>query len=307
MSLRIGNYTLEKPLTSENAGFSRWGIGQRDGHDYFIKEFLSPIYPSNNAEIGSKALTNKRKICKAYEEKKLLLYNCINKCSDGNLLRIEEFFRYKSKYYIAMENINAISLDEVQKMPEKDKFRLCMILAHSLRGLHEMKIVHGDIKINNILFYRTSSGSISAKIIDFDTCFWEAEDISDPEELSADLLYMAPETFDFIRTEEGKLTTKTDVFAMGLVFHQIMTGELPFYDKSLYDYPFGCVLDGKSLVLSSKMSSSIMHIAISKMLVLNVEDRLNMSQVFELLHADGEPAKTTEKKINKYFSVASDL
>ena len=37
---RINNYSFEKPLTSDNSGFSKWGIGYRGGKAFFVKEFL---------------------------------------------------------------------------------------------------------------------------------------------------------------------------------------------------------------------------------------------------------------------------
>lgn len=45
----INNYYFEKPLTSDNSGFSKWGIGIRAGKKYFVKEFLSPTYPIDDS------------------------------------------------------------------------------------------------------------------------------------------------------------------------------------------------------------------------------------------------------------------
>ena len=57
--------------------------------------------------------------CEEYQQKKL--YEAINHASDGNMVRIHEFFRYDSHYYIATERVDAqkISLKELTTYSKK--------------------------------------------------------------------------------------------------------------------------------------------------------------------------------------------
>ena len=95
--------------------------------------------------------------------------------------------------------------------------------AHSVYRLHENGIVHGDLKPENILLKRLESGAVTAKLIDFDNCFWEREVLPANKEIHGDPVYFAPETGPAIIGDEDKrLSVKIDVFALGLIFHQIL-------------------------------------------------------------------------------------
>lgn len=317
----IGDYELKEPLTNRNAGFSKWGIGIKDGKEYFIKEFLSPVYPEENGELSEALVQKKIQACREYEIKEKKVINNINKCSDGNVLRISEFFRYGTKYYIATERLYAIDREYVYKLPYNEKIRILKVLAHSLYSMHKNNIIHGDMKLDNIIFYRTSKNKITAKIIDVDGSFLVSDIPQDFEDIVVDQVYMAPETFTMICNEEGEIDEKIDVFAMGLIFYQILTGVLPAMDGDTYIYPYEYVLDNRKFKFAVK--NDVFSI-IEKMLDKNPEKRISMEEVFEGLKNkkneykdkkdDGyeeEKVKTEKVKAEKYvddfFKVAKDL
>ena len=223
----INGYILFSELKTTNSGFSKWGFAQRNGSRFFIKELIDPIYPVCADLLDSGVVARKRAICQQFEDRSKLLYHVINECSDGNLVHIEDFFRCDSHYYLVMEKIDAIGIDEVMAIPIGDRVRICKALVHCLGRLHQRGIVHADIKLDNILFRRLPSGKVTGKLIDFDNCFWEMQPPQPDEEIHGDLVYMAPETFMMMQTETGTIDRAIDVFALGLVFHQIFTGRLP--------------------------------------------------------------------------------
>ena len=98
MSEMIGGYEVKEPLSNKNAGFSKWGFGEKDGKTWFLKEFLSPVYPVNRGEMTEKSMQRKLTQCHEYEIDKIRLFSQLGRASDGNLLRIHEFFRYGSKF-----------------------------------------------------------------------------------------------------------------------------------------------------------------------------------------------------------------
>lgn len=244
-NLKIGEYKLEKPLRSENSGFSEWGFGRKDGQVYFIKKFLSPVYPPENGRLGPRIVEKKKAMCAQYEaEKKGLFWN-INEVSDGNLLRIHEFFRYGTHYYIATEKVEAMDFErEVLPLSTEEKIVLMKVLCHALSSLHKAGLIHGDIKLTNVLFYRTEKGTVSARIIDVDSCFRRDKPPKNPDELIGDFVYLSPDYYRFMTGRTSTVLEQIDIFSMGLVFHELLTGKLPDYDHGKYLYLYESVLAG---------------------------------------------------------------
>ena len=290
MSEMIGGYEVKEPLSNKNAGFSKWGFGEKDGKTWFLKEFLSPVYPVNRGEMTEKSMQRKLTQCHEYEIDKIRLFSQLGRASDGNLLWIHEFFRYGSKYYIATEAVTGKTFQDAVQLPEEKKILVLKILAHSMASLHQAGLVHGDIKPDNLIFRETKNGNISAKIIDIDGCFSVSAPPTDPDSMNGDQLYLAPETFQFILEQPVKLTEKIDVFAMGLVFFQLLTGDMPAFPSDDYKYPFSVLLDGKALDLSAVKNETLQEI-IAGMLAADPVHRTSMQQVYETLSA-AWPVKT---------------
>jgi serine/threonine protein kinase len=278
----INGYLLEEPLKTDNSGFSRWGFAKHEDREYFIKEFLSPVYPVDEELLGAELTRKKKDICSDFVERKCRIFRSINNASDGNLARIEQFFRYGSKYYIIMERINEVELTRVLALPMEEKKRICMILAHAVAGMHREGLVHGDIKLSNIVFCENESGRIGARIIDLDSSFWEVQPPENEEDIFGDQVYMAPETFYKIAMEKGTLTRKIDVFALGILFHQILTGTAPEFDTKNFYYPYEAVLVDDALEINSRLPSELSEI-IKAMLQKKPEDRPELTEVYETL------------------------
>lgn len=279
----INEYRFLMPLQNKNAGFSRWTYAVRRGEEYFIKEFMNPVYPDEDT-LSDDLRKAKIKSCERFEEKKLKLYRKINQVSDGNLVRVFEFFRCDSHYYISMPKINGekISFEEIAKLPLEDRIILCRTAAKSLLSLHCAQIVHSDIKDTNVLIHRSETGKLVAKIIDYDCSFFEYEPPKTENELGGDQIYLSPEACLFFCGDETKLTCKMDVFSLGLLFHQYLTGSLPNFDRNEYDYAHEAVLDGKILGVSKDIPERLRNMIVY-MLRVSPDERTDMLSVFNIL------------------------
>ena len=305
--MQIKGYELKGELKTTNSGFSKWGFAVKNGREYFIKEFIDPVYPVCTDLLDSDMIEHKKKICRDYETHSCLLYETINQCSDGNLVEIEEFFREGSHYYLVMEKVTGVSMTLIRKLPEEDRIRICKALLHCLKGLHHAGIVHADIKLDNVIFRKLPSGRITGKVIDFDNSFWEKQPPAPDEEILGDPVYMAPETFLMMEEEEGKLTAAIDVFALGLVFHQIFTGKLPEFDHEKYDYAFEAVLDGGELIYSREIPELWRNIIIA-MTEKDVGKRMTLDDAEKIWK--GKKAESSSGIIStmgNFFSSAGDL
>ena len=297
MSEIMNQYELMAPFQNKNAGFSKWTYATRKGKEYFLKEFLDPVYPTDESISLD---TRKQRIldCEEYEKKKTRLYKAINEASTGNLVRIFEFFRYDNHYYIATERIvgQKIPMADMLTIPFEDRFLLCKVIAYEMKNLHQKHVVHADIKESNVLLKTTSEGKLTGKIIDFDAGFFENEPPQCEDELGGDQVYLAPEACRFICGDAVKLTCKIDVFALGLLFHQYLTGKLPEFDVDEYDYAFDAVLDGQKLVVDPTLPIQL-QVMIKGMLECDPENRLSMEKVYSLLE-DMNPDPYPEPSIN---------
>ena len=284
MSDVINKYLLVDPFQNQNAGFSRWTTAKKGSHFYFIKEFMDPKFPDEES-LSDKLRNDRIRECREFEKNKLKLYSIINKASDGNLVRITEFFRVDSHYYMTTDWIDhdGMGFDEIAGMNMKDKLLLCRTAAHSLAALHSVKIAHSDIKDTNVLVHKSKGGKAVAKIIDFDCGFFEDNPPENEDDLGGDQVYLSPEACLFFCGEDVSLTCKMDVFAMGLLFHQYLTGELPYFDKREYDYAHEAVLDGVVLKADSADIPPKVGEIIENMLLMDAGKRISAQDAYDRL------------------------
>lgn len=312
MSEIINQYELLEPLQNRNAGFSRWTYATKAGKEYFLKEFLDPVYPTDES-LSIDLRQSRIRDCEEYQLKKKQLYESINRASHGNIVRIEEFFRYDNHYYIATEKVHGqtISMENMIVLPFEERQFLCKSIAYEMMNLHKMHIVHADIKGNNILLKSTANGKLVGKIIDFDAGFFEDNPPRYEDELGGDQVYLSPEACQFICGDPITLTCKMDVFSLGLLFHEYLTGHLPEFDTETYDYAFEAVLDKHSLNIDSSLPTEL-QMMIQSMLEADPEKRISMEEVYLLLCGDQpedeDPnAINPQIQVNKWFQTAGDL
>ena len=114
-----------------------------------------------------------------------------------------------------------------------------------------------------------------------DAGFFENDAPKYGEELIGDQIYLAPEACQFICGEDIKLTCKIDVFALGILFHQYLTGKMPEFDRAVYDYVFEAVLDEQKLILALELTKEL-QMMIYGMLECDPEKRLSMEEVYSI-------------------------
>lgn len=302
MDMTVNGYILERPLSTNNAGNCKWGFAEKNDRRFFIKEFLDPVYPAVTEGLSEDIVERKREICREYEARRAELYKDINESSHGGLQHIEEFFRYGSHYYITMDSIQEITKEELPRTPftDHDKVRIGKVLIHNLARLHQRGIIHGDIKVDNILFYKLKSGmGFSAKVVDFDDAFRIENAPENIEDIHGDQVYMAPETYRFMLGAEKKLSPAIDTFALGLVLYQLMMKmKLPGFDKKRYTYPFEALVNNEGLELKTEGMPKPFDAIIPKMLIADPMKRISLADADAIIKGEDNLTKT-EKEIKQ--------
>ena len=316
-TITINGYSLLEPFKTQGAGFCQWTFGRRDGQIYFLKEFNDPVYPDNTT-LSQTLRQHRIRECMEFENRKVRLYHRINQVSDGNVIRVFELFRWDSHYYVATRKVRSeqLTLEEIARLPLQDRLLICRSAAHALMQLHSGGIIHADIKQSNVLLGKTVTGKLTAKLIDFDASFFEEEAPEEEEELHFDQVYLAPEGRRFINGEPVALSCKMDVFSMGLLMHEYLTGQLPRFDAE-YSTANEAVLNGKTLQLDPSLPPKVRQI-LEKMLLCDPEDRCTMAEVFRELGVffeekrpdpipDPPPDPGPVSPMDRYFVPVGDL
>jgi len=286
----LGRYVQTTALSNQNAGSCRWCFAVRNGRDFFIKEYLEPKHPQNDTVSSPEKKERKLKKCNAFEKEKIRVFSAINKTSDGNAVRIEDFFRVGAKYYIAMPRIRGIAMEEadVATLPMEEKRRLCAVIAHSLACVHAAGYVHSDIKHTNVIFTRTDANNLTAKLIDYDAGYFEDKPPDNPKQIVGDQVYYAPEVCNAIMGGDINLSRKADVFSLGVLFHQYFAGSLPGFDLERSGCVGEAIMQGENVVVSSDVPSDI-HQLICNMLAAGPENRPSAQEVYEIISKPFKP------------------
>jgi len=286
----IGGYKLTKPMSSANSGFAKWSFAVKDGVEYFIKEFLCPVYPQENSPITQEMLKKKIEECESFYWNKKEIYSAINSASNGNIVLVKDFFRFGTHYYLVTDKveISKIIIEDIASLPMEKKLLILKVLTHSVNNISSKGIVHGDLKPDNILIKHTSAYFYTVKLIDFDSGFFESKQPENIDGIQGDTVYLAPESYLKIIGEDVMLSAKIDVFSLGIIFHQYLCGKMPVFSKE-YDYLYEAVLDDEEITLDSSIPNYLRDI-IKMMLIKQPSQRVSLAEVFSYLSKQEAPS-----------------
>jgi serine/threonine-protein kinase len=150
-----------------------------------------------------------------------------------NIVHIYDIGEQDGFLFLAMELVEggnlAQRIEREGAMSFGDAARIVLQLARAVDGAHLAGIIHRDLKPGNILL----STAGDPRITDFGLAKWQGEMAEDEEHITRNGVmlgtpgYMAPEQ---IRGDPDAIGPATDVYALGTILYECMTGRRPFQD-----------------------------------------------------------------------------
>ena len=268
-------------------GYSEWAFAQKDGKEYFLKRFLQPTYPLPDGPGSERTKAVKRQRCEEFERHQRLVMRQLRPIAGegGNLVITKEFFRERAFYYKATDKVDVsrISVGDIAAMDRDSRILIMLTAAKSLDTLHKAGLVHGDVKPDNLLIKALDKGRCAIKVIDFDNCF----PVHDPPaavQLVGDPVFYSPELllYNLGKAQGDQLDEKNDVFALGLVFWQYLTGERPKLPDGA-TYPAEAVSKGTVLTLPKSIKDRPLVDLVQSMLASGSGERPSMTEVHNAL------------------------
>jgi signal transduction histidine kinase/serine/threonine protein kinase len=159
----------------------------------------------------------------------------VSRLDHPSIVKIFEVGEYEGLHYIVMERILGKSLERLLKesffFRENDTIELVCQICNALAYVHGYGIIHRDLKPANIMMQKKVRRNPLFKILDFGLVeLMEFSEITKEEEIVGTFSYMSPEQSGIVRKP---VDGRSDLYSLGVIFYQLLTGELPFKGKDI--------------------------------------------------------------------------
>jgi len=148
------------------------------------------------------------------------------KVSHRNVCRIHEYGEAEGGLrYISMEMLEGVDLRQVLRqrggLPAEEAFRTALQIAEGLAAIHEVGVIHRDLKTPNIM--RDARGTV--RLMDFGIAKeWGASTSA----TATGLVMGTPEYMSPEQARGEKIDFRSDIYALGIILYELFTGHVPF-------------------------------------------------------------------------------
>lgn len=214
---KIGPYKIESLLNKGGMSLLYLGVDHKTKKPVAIK-VLSPSH-INHPEAVEHFLKESKAIAAS---------------NHPNIVKLYGQGSWEKGLYIAMELINGVSLRQFivqHSLSIRRVLDISLQVAYALQHLHSLRIIHRDVKPENILI--TEGGEV--KLIDFGIAQLQEEEEELPSYFIGTPNYMSPEQ----KENSSQLSFASDLYSLGIILYELISGKLSYGAINLSSIPKG--------------------------------------------------------------------
>src|SRR5690554_2524213 len=162
----------------------------------------------------------------------------ISMLSHPNIVRVFIFGRSEDNLlYLVMEFVKGVELrdrlDEVGTLDELSAIKIMKQACSALAEAHDLGIIHRDLKPDNILLTEFRGEQNFVKILDFGIAKLNDPGGAPQQQLTqAGIVYGTPQYVSPEQAQAKPLDRRTDIYSLGCILFELITGRTPFQDKT---------------------------------------------------------------------------
>lgn len=208
----LGPYRLESKVGSGGMGSVFRGVHAKTGQRVAVKLIAEQVADSER-----------------FRRRFMVEVETLKKLNHPNIVRLIGYGEEDGRLFYSMDLVEGPSLQQYLKQHRRLDWRqtiqvgidICAALKHA----HDLGVIHRDLKPANLLL----ADGEQIRLVDFGIAkMFGAGDHTAAGAVLGTADYMAPE-----QAGEGKITTRTDLYALGSVLYACLAGRPPFGGKSV--------------------------------------------------------------------------
>lgn len=164
-----------------------------------------------------------------------------------NIVKIYDYGEHNNLPYIVNEYMKSQTLrdtlDYKKSLSLKETCQIMLQLCDAVSEVHSKNIIHRDIKPQNI--YYSNDGTIKLSDFGISVLLNSPLNVNENKKVMGTVQYLAPEL-----VYGKKCSFQSDIYAMGITFFELLTGEVPFDGSKASDIAYMQVNDEMPSILS---------------------------------------------------------
>ncbi len=145
--------------------------------------------------------------------------------------------------YFVMELVKGVPITQYcdeKRLPLRERLELFLPVGQAVQHAHQKGVIHRDIKPTNVLVAEYDNHAVP-KVIDFGVAKATAQKLTERTMFTE--FGQVVGTFEYMSPEQAKLNqldidTRSDIYALGVLLYELITGETPFDRKRLHSAAF---------------------------------------------------------------------